>query len=306
MNKAIYVILCFLCACSSNPYGEVGQKTGDEPVNGYEAREYSKNKYSIKLPYRFYTPDVEKGKLYPLVVFMHGAGKAQGTDNSSQLIHGSQLFVKPEIQEKYPCYVVAPQCPKDVWWVNVLTPPGIPPEIDRQIKEETGKKAFRLKARKLMNDPDLYFPLDTKNITEPMQMTSELIDDIIKNYPIDPERVYITGGSMGGLGTWCLAFMNPDRPAAIAPFSCPSNPVKAALLKDMPIWMGHGDKDDYFPVKCARDMYKALKDAGNKRVIYTEAPGVGHGLSPRAYKWDEDGDGIEDVASWLFSQRKRK
>ena len=137
----------------------------------------------------------------------------------------------------------------------------MPPEIEAEVKKEKSKKVFRMKARELMNDPDLYFPLDIQNITEPMQMVSDLIDEIIQKYPVDPDRVYITGGSMGGLGTWCLAYINPKRPAAIAPFCSPSDPENAKMLNKIPIWIFHGDADDYFPVKASRDMKNALEAA---------------------------------------------
>lgn len=307
MKKYIYFISCFLLTNFYLGFAQVGKGVDMEEVGRFEARIFDNKRFSKILPYRFFTPDnSRKEKKYPLVIFMHGAGKPQGTDNIKQLMLGAMQFVQPEIQAKYPSFVMVPQCPRDVWWVNVKAPHGMPPEVEAEVKKEKGKKAFREKARILMNDPELYFPLDIRNITEPLQMVSDLIDEIIEKYPVNPDRVYITGGSMGGLGTWCLAYMNPKRVAAIAPLCSPSDPENAAMLKDIPTWVFHGDVDDYFPVKASRDMVKALNEAGNKNVKYTELPGVNHGgLSTKAYMWDENKDGEPDIITWLFAQKRQ-
>ena len=77
----------------------------------FEAREFSAD--GAKLPYRLLQPaNIEVGKKYPLVVFLHGAGE-RGDDNKVQIKHGAPLFAKPESREKFPCFVLAPQCAKD-------------------------------------------------------------------------------------------------------------------------------------------------------------------------------------------------
>ena len=72
-----------------------------------------------KLPYRLLKPlAIEEGKKYPLVVFLHGAGE-RGTDNEKQLVHGVPQFASKENREKYPCFLIAPQCPDGKKWVEV-------------------------------------------------------------------------------------------------------------------------------------------------------------------------------------------
>src|SRR5262245_46355316 len=74
---------------------------------------------STRLPYRLSRPPViESGKTYPLVVFLHGAGE-RGSDNQAQLKWCVADFAKPEIRERHPCFVLAPQCPKGQKWVDV-------------------------------------------------------------------------------------------------------------------------------------------------------------------------------------------
>jgi len=76
-----------------------------------------------------------------------------------------------------------------------------------------------------------------------------LLDQIEKDYAVDLSRVYLTGHSMGGFGTWYLAYQHPERFAAIAPMSAPfSVTAWAERLKEMPIWAFHGSDDSLVPI----------------------------------------------------------
>src|SRR5262249_20918676 len=135
-----------------------------------------------ELPYRLLKPlHPEEGKKYPLVIFLHGAGE-RGSDNEKQLIHGVPHFVAKETQEKYPCFLVAAQCPAGQRWV----------EVDWSADSHTQPKA-----------PG-----------EAGRLTLELIEQVMKELPIDPKRVYLTGLSMGGYGTWDLLARRPELFAA--------------------------------------------------------------------------------------------
>ena len=103
-----------------------------------------------------------------------------------------------------------------------------------------------------------------------------LLDNIIKNYAVDEDRVYLTGLSMGGYGTWAWALDSPKRFAAIAPICGGGMPRRAYALKDMPVWVFHGAKDPVVPVKEAEDMVAALKNAGAGEVKFTVYPDAGH------------------------------
>jgi predicted peptidase len=109
-----------------------------------------------------------------------------------------------------------------------------------------------------------------------------ILDQVEKDYKTDKKRVYLTGLSMGGFGTWSMAAEYPKRWAAIAPV-CGGGDVKsAAKLKDLPIWCFHGDADTAVKVERSRDMIKAIKDAGGEPK-YDEYPKVGHNSWDRAY-----------------------
>jgi predicted peptidase len=97
--------------------------------------------------------------------------------------------------------------------------------------------------------------------TEPLMA---LLDEVLKKYSIDPTRVYLTGHSMGGFGTWYLAYKHPERFAAIAPMSAPFVITGwADKLKDMPIWAFHGAKDNLVPIDGPEELINALKALGN-------------------------------------------
>src|SRR5262249_37880875 len=75
-----------------------------------------------------------------------------------------------------------------------------------------------------------------------------LLDDLISKYRVDKDRVYLTGLSMGGFGTWSLAATHPEKFAAIAPICGGGRPEDASKIKDIPTWVFHGAKDTTVPI----------------------------------------------------------
>jgi len=117
-----------------------------------------------------------------------------------------------------------------------------------------------------------------------------LIEEAQKKHPIDPDRIYLTGLSMGGFGSWSLAAARPDIFAAVAPICGGGNVGDAPKLKDMPLWVFHGAKDTVVPLKQSEDMVNAINAAGNK-VKFTVYPEAQHDSwtatydNPEFYKW---------------------
>jgi predicted peptidase len=117
-----------------------------------------------------------------------------------------------------------------------------------------------------------------------------LLADVLKRYRVDPDRVYLTGLSMGGFGTWSFAAAHPDRFAAIAPICGGGNPADAAKLKDLPTWVFHGAKDNVVPLSASEGMVKAIEAAGGKPK-FTVYPDAGHDSwtatydNPELYDW---------------------
>ncbi len=118
-----------------------------------------------------------------------------------------------------------------------------------------------------------------------------LVDDVTSKYQVDTNRIYVTGLSMGGFGTWSLAAAYPAKFAAIAPICGGGNPGDAPKIKDLPIWVFHGAKDTAVPLKRSADMVEALKEAGSKSVEFTVYPEAGHDSwtetydNPELYTW---------------------
>lgn len=123
-----------------------------------------------------------------------------------------------------------------------------------------------------------------------------LLDDLTAHYRVDKDRVYLTGLSMGGFGTWALAAAHPERFAAIAPVCGGGDPKQAQRLKDIPTWVFHGAKDPTVPLARSEEMVKALKDAGGspKFTVYPEA---------RHDSWTETYDNPE-LYDWFLAHTR--
>ncbi len=124
-----------------------------------------------------------------------------------------------------------------------------------------------------------------------------ILEEVRKQYRVDPKRIYLTGLSMGGYGTWSLAAEYPDRWAAIAPVCGGGDPKLADRIKDLPCWCFHGADDPAVPVRLSRIMMRALWEAGGYP-NYTEYPGVGHNSWDKAYATD-------DLYAWFLHLEKK-
>jgi predicted peptidase len=128
------------------------------------------------------------------------------------------------------------------------------------------------------------------------QAVLALLDDVCERLAVDVDRVYLTGLSMGGYGTWTVACEAPQRFAAIAPVCGGGDPTKAARLVGLPTWAFHGAADRLVPLAQSEEMVRAIEAAGGspKFTIYD---GVGHDCWTRTYDdpsfWD-----------WLLAQRR--
>ena len=174
----------------------------------------------------------------------------------------ANLLASAQMQKKHPCIVMAPACG------------------DRSMRWAKGN--FRGGEGR-----------------EVMQELIESLDAVIAETKADAARIYITGQSMGGMGTWGAIARHAQKFAAAVPVCGIWQTEDAAKMNGVAIWAFHGDQDDAVPVAGSRDMIAALKKAGVKpEPKYTEFPGVGHGSWNNAYANAETWD-------WLFAQRRR-
>lgn len=132
--------------------------------------------------------------------------------------------------------------------------------------------------------------------TKKTEMLINLLNDIIADYDVDTDRVYLTGLSMGGYGSWALASEYPDRFAAVVPICGGGNRIMSFFLKDVPIWAFHGAKDSVVPVEESKELVEAINARGGnaKLTIYPEA---------NHDSWTETYNN-QKVYDWLLEHRR--
>lgn len=135
----------------------------------------------------------------------------------------------------------------------------------------------------------------TDNWEDEDAMVMAALEQTRRDYNVDPSRIYLTGLSQGGHGTWAIAAKHPDLFAAIAPICGWGDQRIASKLTKMPIWVFHGEKDDVVSVERSKEMERYLQEAGGscKLTIY---PGVGHGSWDAAYA-------EPDLPAWFLRHR---
>jgi predicted peptidase len=231
------------------------------PLFSYETY---KNAGGDSLQYRFLFPDNDPTRKYPLIIFLHGSGE-RGNDNNAQLKWGVMNFASDENMKKYPAFVIAPQCPTNLQWANAIR----------------GKNGEII----MQSSP-----------SKPMQLLMELINQIKTKFSIDTNRIYITGLSMGGYGTFDALERYPHFFAAAVPVCGSGDITKAASIAHIPLWMFGGADDPSVNPNLLYDMVNALVKLG-VHPGFTEYPNVGHFSWIAAYN-----DPM--MMTWLFSQHK--
>ena len=228
---------------------------------------------SASLPYRLFSPAQkgENGK-WPLVLVLHG-GTPRGNDNLAHITGnnpavGAGWWTRPEVQKEHPCFVLAPQCPggSEAW-----TP---------ELPMTGGEWRHSLKPAPAMT------------------LVMNLLDHLVSTLPVDPDRLYVVGASMGGYGTWDLLVRRPDMFAAAVPVCGGLAKDSAAKICRVPVWIFHGGADEVVPVALSRRAFVELRQAGGQP-RYTEFAEAGHHVS--VYAWTHP-----QLVQWLFGQVKKR
>jgi predicted peptidase len=219
LGKALILGLLFV------PMG-LGCLEGQDMVDGFHARTF-KGPNGVNMPYRLFIPGQEaQGDTPPLIIYLHGAGGA-GTDNLRQIsggnTNGTHFWTTPEMQNRFPAFVLAPQLPATDRW-----------------------SAF-----------------DSDDLAPYAQLVVELLPGLMEEFSVDPDRVYLIGQSRGGSGTWDMASKRRALFAAAVPLCGMGNPSRASSMQDLPVWAFHGALDEVVPVSESREMVAALKAVGS-------------------------------------------
>jgi predicted peptidase len=134
---------------------------------------------------------------------------------------------------------------------------------------------------------------------EPTKHIMSIIKSLEKEFSIDPERIYVTGYSMGGYGTFGIIAQYPHSFAAAAPL-CGGGEIKdAGKMVGTPTWAFHGALDNNIPVNQSRLITKAIKQAGSNQIYYTEYPKLGHNVWNTVYHSPQ-------FWNWMFNQRRKQ
>lgn len=216
------------------------------------------------LAYRLLAPQrIESGRRYPLVVQFHNSGGI-GTDNRAQIEKdaSARAWALPEVRAEYPAFVLAPQF--------------------------SGRSA---------NYDDPKTP-HTAFAAPQLSAALELIDAVAATHPVDRQRIYVTGFSMGGSTAWLAALARPDFFAAAVPVGAVApDRARAAALAQLPVLALHGDADTENPIASDREMIAAIRAAGGHRARLREYVGLEH---------QPPGDFIPGRwwRNWMFAQHR--
>lgn len=227
-----------------------------------EARTFVGNDGTV-FRYRWAEKVAPEGEKVPLVFFLHGAGE-RGTNNVAQLHHGVGELVNWLDKHEKGFRLVAGQVPNGKRWV----------EVD-----------WSAKGHAMPAQP-----------SETMGLALQLLDQQLADPAVDASRVYVTGISMGGYGTWDMVCRRPETFAAALPICGGGDVTQAPKIAALPSWTFHGSKDGAVPVSRSRNMVSALWAAGSN-AHYREYPDMPHNVWTRTYRDDE-------VLKWFFSQRR--
>ena len=217
-------------------------------------------KKGTKMPYRlFVPPSYDSSKKYPLIFWFHG-GSGRGSNNEAQISNenekGSHVWTTPDNQATLPAFVLAPQCPERENWSS--------PEFNE--------------------------------VGGPLQSAMEIFAQVQKDYSIDPERIYLAGQSMGGLGVWSLLQTYPELWAGAVVVSSYDNFTNVGAITRVPLWIFQSEMDMTVPVDLVRQMVRQIKKAGGSP-RYTEYHKI------RKEVWDE-AFAEAQLVSWLASQKR--
>lgn len=216
--------------------------------------------------YRVFVPrGYERGRKYPLVLWLHGGSGGDKIlnpppgflDTPSNRIGWWRLFGHPETQARHPSFVIVPRCPPDMRWDN----------------------------------------LGGESPSAAMRLVLEILRSLKKEFSLDGRRFYVIGASMGGYGSWDVIARYPGMFAAAVPMCGGGDASKARSISRTPVWAFHGERDEVVSVEESRRMIAAVRRAGGQP-RYTEYAGVGHNCWDRAYA-------EPSLLPWMFGQRRK-
>lgn len=219
------------------------------------------------MPWRLYVPpNVDASRPMPLVIYFH-SGAGRGSDNLKQLDDSVRHLLSDALQGIEPVLVLAPQAGDRTHWVDY-------PSFDPPFRN-----------------------FDQREIpqSENVKTAIRLLGETLEKHNVDRARVYVSGISMGGEGSWDAITYYPEMFAAALIMNGAGDPRVMERVKNLPIRFYHGDQDVITPTENSRELDKALRAIGAV-ARYTEIPGGGHDIRDHGY--------TRENFAWLLQQRK--
>ncbi|SOD11520.1 prolyl oligopeptidase family serine peptidase [Pedobacter xixiisoli] len=234
-------------------------------LNKIDVSSFAKLNYevnSLKLPYRLLSPKkIKTGAKYPLVIALHNSTRL-GNDNEKQLEPLTRTWLQDEFRTKFPSFVLAPQFE------------------DRPTQYATNEAFGAVTATPQQN----------------LKVLILLVETLMKNPQIDKERIYLIGYSMGGSTAQHLLSQKPDWFAATISVAGVPDVSNLPNIKNKPIWLIHGRKDDENPFNGSNKLFAQLK--GNKKARFTIYENLDHNTINFPLL------GTDELAKWLFKWRR--
>lgn len=235
--------------------------TKREQLNSLSTSPFAKLTYeanSFKLPYRLMSPKkIKKGTKYPLVIALHNSSRL-GNDNEKQLEPLTRTWLTDEFRTKFPAFVLAPQ--------------------------------FETRPTLYAENKD--FGIITANPQPNLQTLMQLIETLVKNPQVDTRRIYLIGYSMGGSTAQHLLSFKPDLFAAAIAIAGVPDVSNLANIKNKPIWLIHGRKDDENPFSGSNKLFELL--TGNTKARFTIYENLNHNTITYPLLI------TDELAKWLF------
>ena len=269
MGSALLALLLSACMSTSalQQYTDIAKPERDKRAEDALRQQFASHTFrstqNITLNYRLLAPNTAKNAQtrYPLVLFMHGSGEI-GNDNQKHLWTFPLRWAESDMRQRYPAYVLVPQVPS------------------RSVNYDK-KQAYSI-----------------SYATPTLTSVLELVDDITSRYPIDPDRIYVAGFSMGGSAAWQSVLLRPELFAAASPFSgvAPDRYFAERYLHT-PILVTHGGNDNVTLPVSSELMTTRIQQLGGKQITMRFYPELGHAVPNdiiyENWWWD-----------WLFSHKR--
>jgi predicted peptidase len=279
--------------------GEIDARTGAQLLRKrYDSKATGQpREYFLYLPVGY---ESETGKKWPVILFLHGGGeRGDGlNDLDYTLVHGP--LMEAWIQGRdLPFVIINPQMPlfdrpePQRQPLPHRSPEGTPPPrpYGNRSSRPMTFPAAEVEPRRTGSTPQGWETVEDEVLA--------MVDNTLADYRADPARVYLTGLSYGGYGTWYLSTRHPERWAAIAPICGGGDPklVDRLVAQKLPLWIFHGGRDTTVPPARSLEMAVALEAAGHPEVRFTVHEDLSHNVWTRVYEG-------QDIYSWFLRNRR--